>query len=271
MLYTHKTFEYEHPLKEADIAVLGVPFSSTETGHSVKYGPLFIREAISNLPGRDPETKTNIFEKYGFCDLGDISVVPGNWVLTEKAIMETIHEVLEENPKILPVLLGGEHLITLAAVKLLAEHHGNMTIIDFDAHRDLMPEWMGEKHSHITWAYHALKNPKISLMQLGCRSWSNGELEPFKERVKESLDKISGPVYITVDMDVFDPSAAPEVGTPEPLGMKPEEFFPLLKRACKNKLVGMDIVECASQTVNTQTAVLAANVFKKTLAYMVKQ
>ena len=272
MLYTHKTFEYEYPLKEAGVALLGVPFSSTETGASVRYGPLFIREAMRNLTGFDPAAGKNPFESCKFCDLGDVSVVPGNWKLTEEAIKYTVREMLRENPAVFPVFLGGEHLITLATASALSERHGNgkMTLIDFDAHRDLMPDWLGERYSHITWAARALENPKISLIQLGCRSANKGEWEPYKDKVKESPDAIKdakGPVYITIDMDVFDPSLAPDVGTPEPNGMMLKEFFSLLEKACRLDVIGMDIVECASQRVGTQSALLAAHIFKKVMLW----
>jgi len=267
MLYTHKTFEYEYGLKEADVALLGIPFSATETGQSVKYGPLFIREAIKNAPGFDPESGNNPFNELKLCDLGDVSVVPGNWKLTESAINDTIKEIIKEKPEIFPIFLGGEHLITLAIVNALAEYHGNITIIDFDAHRDLIQDYMGNRHSHITWAARALENPKISLIQLGCRSWNKGEWEPYKDEVKEDLDDIEGPVYITIDMDVFDPSVAPEVGTPEPNGMTYKVFFSLLEKACKFDVKGIDIVECASSQVNTQTALMAAQIFKKVLIW----
>ncbi|RLI97058.1 MAG: hypothetical protein DRO99_03525 [Candidatus Aenigmatarchaeota archaeon] len=267
MLYTHKTFEYESGLKEADVALLGVPFSSTETGRSVKHGPLFIREAIRDIAGFDPKTGKNPFEGTKFCDLGNVSVVPGNWKLTEEAIRETLRDVFQENPEVFPVILGGEHLITLAAANAVAEQHGSLTIIDFDAHRDLMDDWMGEKHSHITWARRALENSKIRLVQIGCRSWNKDEWEPFKDRVKEAIEGVTGPAYITVDLDVLDPSVAPEVGTPEPEGMGQRELMGLLEKACRLDVKGMDIVECSSDSVGTQTALAAAHIFKKVMIW----
>jgi agmatinase len=274
MLYTAKTFEYESSLKEADVALLGIPFSSTETGQCVKHGPLFIREAIKNIVGYDPETKTNPFEATKFCDLGDVSVVPGSWKLTAEAITDTINEMIQTNPRIFPVFLGGEHLVTLAISNALAKHHASdnrkLTIIDFDAHRDLMQDWMGEKYSHITWAARALESPSIRLIQLGCRSANKGEWEPYKGKVMESLDELKDsddPVYITIDMDVFDPSIAPEVGTPEPRGMNQQQFFEFLEKACKFNVIGMDIVECASRQVNSRTALMAAHIFKKVMIW----
>lgn len=267
MLYLRKTFEYEYPVEEADVILAGVPFDSTQTGNSVKHGPLFIREAIRNLPGYDPETETNVFEKIKVVDVGDIEVVPGNWKLTSDRISDTIKWIRAKNPKAFPIFLGGEHLITLGILQALAHKgEGKITVIDFDAHRDLMPEWMGEKYSHITWAHHLLKDDRFELVQVGCRSWYKEE-EKLLPRISEKIEKTENPVYLTIDLDVLEPSHAPEVGTPEPQGMDSREFFSLLKKACENNLIGMDIVECASQRTGTQTALMGANIFKKVISW----
>jgi len=269
MLHTIRTFPFEFPLKEAEIALIGIPWDSSETGKSVKYGPLFIREAIRNLPGFDLETKTNVFEKFKFTDLGDIEPTQANWKLTEEKIQDTIKEAFKINPKVFPVFLGGDHLISLGILKSLAETtKKKITVIDFDAHRDLLPEYQGELYSHITWANKLLKSSKFELIQLGIRSSSSEEEKiAKKKKIKSVLKKISNPIYVSVDLDVFDPSIAPEVGTPEPLGMKQKEFFSLLKKVCNKNLIGFDLVECSSDKINSQTAVLAANIFKKVLAW----
>jgi len=269
MLHTIRTFPFEYSLKEAEIALLGIPWDSSETGKTVKYGPLFIREAIRNTPGFDLETKTSVFDKFKFTDLGDIEITQANWKLTEEKIIDSIKEMFKENKKIFPVFLGGDHLISLGILNALSEiKKEKITVIHFDAHRDLLPEYLGELYSHITWTNKLLKSSKFELIQLGIRSSSPEEEKIAKEKkIKTRLKKISNPVYISVDLDVFDPSFAPEVGTPEPFGLKPEEFFPLLKKVCNKNLIGLDIVECASDKINSQTAVLAANIFKKVLAW----
>ena len=270
MIHTKKTFPYEYALEESDVALVGIPFDSTETGFGVKFGPLFIREAIKLLPGYDAETRSNVFEEINFCDIGDVEVVPGSWTLTRKAIEDTVVRMLAKKPDVLPVFLGGEHLVTLAVVESLAGALGeSITVVHFDAHRDLMREWMGKRFSHATWAYYAAKNPRIEIVQIGCRAWEKPEEDAFRRLgIRDNLRGLKGPVYVSVDMDVFDPAYAPEVGTPEPLGLSPEEFFRTLRKVCKNRVVGLDIVECASQRVNTQTAMLGANVFKKALSYI---
>jgi agmatinase len=271
MLHTRRTFSFESPLEEADVALLGIPFDSTETGSPVRFGSLFIREALKALPGYDPQTGRNVFEELSFCDLGDVEVVPGSWELTNAAIQETVKEMFQTKQDVFPVVLGGEHLITLGIIQALqaAAFEGKkLTIIDFDAHRDLMQEWMGLRHSHITWAWHALQLKNVELIQLGCRSWYPEEESAFKNlRIKERLEAVQNPVYLTIDLDVLDPKEAPEVGTPEPAGLGSQELFSLLEKACQNQLIGLDIMECASDRVNTQTALLAAQIIKKVLGW----
>lgn len=266
MLYLKRTFDYEYPLGEADVVLIGIPWDFSQTGFPTRYGPLFIREALRNLVGYDPETKTNVFEKYKFCDLGDIEVVPGNWKLTEERISDTIKSVFEKNPKVFPVFLGGDHLISLGVLNSLKNLHPKLTVVDFDAHRDLMKEFLGEKYSHFTWAYHALKN--LELVQIGVRSFTKEEEEVSKKfRIKNDLKNVKNPVYLTIDLDVLKTN---DVGTPEPGGMIFEGITKILKQACRNELIGMDIVESAAMKINSESSLIAANLIKKALAFWKK-
>ena len=263
MLYTSRTFSYEYDLKEADVVLLGVPFSSTELGNDTKYGPLFIRHALKNTPGYDPELKLNPFAKYRFHDAGDVEIVTGDWKKTEERVIETVKEILSANGKAFPVVLGGEHLITLAVLKALKRFHGDITVVQFDAHADLMKEWMGNKYSHITWAYHALKEG-FKVVQIGVRSYDESEIRTLK-KVRKFFDK-SDVLYLTIDLDVLSTALCRDVGTPEPGGMELKEFMEYLGCVFKNKVVGMDVVECAATHVQSQSAVIAANIIKRALA-----
>lgn len=268
MLYLRRTLDLEYPLKEAQAALIGIPFDSTEIGNPVRYGPLFLREAIKNLVGFDPELGLNIFEKWKVLDLGDIEVVPGSWRLTRERILDTLEWLFGENPKILPIFLGGEHLVTLGILEGLSKLHKKITVVDFDAHRDLRRDWLGNKFSHVTWAGHILNRPGFELIQPCCRIWDGGERDL---KVGKDLKGVSGKVYITLDLDVLDPSHAPEVGTPEPSGISPEGLFKMLKQACAGQVIGFDIVECASREVGSGTALLGAQAFKKCLGFISKQ
>lgn len=259
MLYVRKTFSYEYPLEEADVALIGIPWDFSQTGYPTRYGPLFIREALKNTVGYDPETKTNVFEAFKFCDLGDVEVVPGNWKLTEERIRDTVRSIFEANPKVFPIFLGGDHLVTLGVLNSLKPR--KLTIVDLDAHRDLAKEFLGERYSHFTWAYHALKD--FEIVQIGCRSWTEEE-ERVSKRVKDNVKGIKNPVYLTIDLDVL---LTKDVGTPEPGGMGFGEMTKILKQVCKNKIIGMDIVESAATKINSESPVIAANLIKKVLGY----
>lgn len=268
MLHTKRTFPFEYSLEEADVCLLGIPFDSTGIGFTTRHGPTLVREAIKNLIGYDPALKVNALAKLGFHDAGDIEVCPGSWEITAAAIADTVKELFKKNPKIFPVFLGGEHLITLGILEALP--FKKISVLHFDAHADLKDEWMGNKFSHITWGRRALamRNKDITITQIGIRAFDGDEADAMK-RLKKDDGK--SPVYITVDMDVFDPAVAPEVGTPEPLGMKPRDFFSRLEELCANrKVVGLDIVECGGVSLGSTTALLAANVFRKVMGLKAK-
>jgi agmatinase len=259
MLYLKRTFSYEYPIEEADFALVGIPWDFSQTGYPTRYGPLFIREALRNVVGYDPETKTNPFERFKFCDLGDVEVVPGNWKLTEMRIIDTVKSIFETNPKVFPIFLGGDHLITLGILNSLKPRR--LTVVDLDAHRDLAKEFLGEKYSHFTWAYHALKD--FEIVQVGCRSWAREE-EELSKKIKQDVKNIKNPVYLTIDLDVLETD---DVGTPEPGGIGFGELTKILKQVCENEIIGMDIVECAATKINSPSAVIAANLIKKVLGF----
>jgi len=266
MLYLKRTFDYEYPLEEADAVIIGIPWDFSQTGHPTRYGPLFIREALKNVVGYDPETGTNPFKKFKLCDLGDIEVVPGNWKLTEGRIRDTVKAVFERNPEVFPIFLGGDHLITLGVLNSLAGMRRELTVVDFDVHMDLMRDFLGERYSHFTWASHIPK--AFELRQIGIRSFTREEEKLSKKLgVKNGLKGIKNPVYLTIDLDVLDTN---DVGTPEPGGMGFENLVKNLKQVCRNELIGMDIVESAAMRVNSESSVIAANLIKKILSFREK-
>lgn len=268
MLYTKRTFDCEFAVSKADVCLLGIPFDSAEIGRPVKYGPIFIRESIKNLIGYDPELKVNIFNRYKFSDIGDIDVVPSNWKLTEERIVDTFNWMFAENKNIFPVSLGGDHLITLGILNAIKKNaKEKITVVDFDAHLDLKEDWMGERFSHVSWASHILNDNSFNLIQIGCRI---GDAEEFNKKVRSTLHGLKGLIYITIDLDVLDPSFAPDVGTPESGGISPKELLYFLSQVCKQRVIGMDIVECASDRLHTTTSLVAAQIFKKVLGWRLK-
>ena len=262
--------------------IIGVPFDSTcSYHHGSRYGPTIIREASFGF-----EQYNCDFEKPldgEFYDCGDLNVVHGNCKKTCDILEDSVKELIESNIK--PILIGGEHSVTIGSIRALADEEENkdlseVTIIHLDAHRDIIDEYIGEKDSHATIMrrVHDL-NPK-ELIQIGIRSFSIEEKE-FDEShdnissflakdlfddfdvLLEKLDSIEGKVYISIDMDAIDPAFAPAVGNPTPNGLHPidiENIFEALSNNEKIDIIGFDLVEVASDKLGDITAILAAKI-----------
>ena len=262
--------------------IIGVPFDSTcSYHHGSRYGPTIIREASLGF-----EQYNCDFEKPldgEFYDCGDLNVVHGNCKKTCDILEDSVNELIEANIK--PILIGGEHSVTIGSVKALADWEENndlsgITVIHLDAHRDIIDEYIGEKDSHATIMrrVHDL-NPKESI-QIGIRSFSVEEKEFVESQdnitsflakdlfddfdvLLEKLDSIEGKVYVSIDMDAIDPAFAPSVGNPTPNGLHPvdvENIFEALGNNEKIDVIGFDIVEVASDRLGDITAVLAAKI-----------
>jgi len=256
MIYLRNSFlGHNYSLEEANVCVVGIPFDSTSISHGSRFGPTAIREALKDIEGYDPRAGMDPFEKLKIADLGDVEIVPGSYKLTAERIADTVNWIRGRNPEAFILSLGGEHLVSLPIIETLKPE----TVVQFDAHADLREDFLKNKYSHADWAYYVAKN--FNLVQRGIRSYSKGEEELIRKLKK---NKISGSVYLTVDIDVFDPGIAPETGLPEPSGWSFEEFCKNLN-LLKGKLIGADIVEVAPKGFNSPTAFLAANVVKKIL------
>ncbi|MBI4175656.1 MAG: arginase family protein [Candidatus Aenigmarchaeota archaeon] len=265
MLYTQRTFPMEYPLQEADVALVGIPYDSSQTQRQAKYGPFFIRQALRDLEGFDPGTGIDPFGVLKFCDIGDVDIVEGNWELTSERIMDTVSHMFSVNSNILPVFLGGEHLVTLGILMRLKDiFREKITVIHFDAHPDLRTEWKGSKYFHGSWASHILKDKGFELVQIGTRSFDKEQHE-LQKAVRKEITDTENPVYITIDLDVLDPSIARDVATPEPHGLTMAELYSHLEKACRNRVVGFDIVECAARSVDSNTHIIATHIMKKIL------
>ncbi len=262
MIYLRESFmRDDYSLKDVDICLLGIPFDSTSISHGSRFGPAAIREALKDIEGYDSKTGLDPFEKLRIVDLGDIEIVPGSYKLTAERITDTIEWIREQNPDVFVLSLGGEHLISLPVIETLKPE----TVVQFDAHADLREDFIGNEYSHATWAYHIAKG--FNLIQKGVRSWSREEENALKE-LRDN--KFSSPAYLTVDIDVFDPSIAPETGLPEPSGWSFDEFCKNLNSLKKENLIGADMVEVAPSGFNSPTAFLAANVIKRILCMIAK-
>ena len=267
-------FSHENEdLKENSFGIIGVPFDSTTSYHSgARLGPIVVREASYGF-----EKFNTVFNKdltATFYDFGDVNVVPGNCEVTCKIVEDTVNEMLDL--KIKPIIIGGEHSASIGAIKALYEEYGKLTVIHLDAHRDLAFDFIGEKYSHATVMRRAHEFG-VNLVQIGIRSSSQDEelfvkstynIQTFKNKdahkhmdaIEYYLTNIDGPIYISIDMDVFDPAIAPSVGNPTPGGLFVYEMEAIIKNLARKNIVGMDVVETASDRLGDNTAIVAAKI-----------
>ncbi|MDR2344505.1 MAG: agmatinase [Planctomycetaceae bacterium] len=200
-------------------------------------------------------------------------------------IYQTVRErKLFRNGRI-PIFLGGEHSITPPIVRVAAEIYNEISVLQFDAHADLRNSYTGTKYSHGS-AMRRVLEYTSNLVQVGIRSFSEEELNDCQDRVKkfitpellkkdysfcldQILHKLTGQIYITIDIDAFDPAYAPGTGTPEPGGLAWREVTDILKHVSESKkIIGCDIVEVAPLGgKNVITEFTAARLVGKLMAY----
>ena len=184
-----------------------------------------------------------------------------------------------------PIFLGGEHSITPPIVRAAAECYGTISVLQFDAHADLRETYTGGKFSHAS-AMRRVLEITPHLVQVGIRSFSEEEYQDCPQQIaalitprmlaqnadrclKHILDSLAEHIYITVDIDVFDPAFAPGTGTPEPGGLDWFQVTNVLRRVCEEKnVIGADVVEVAPLGGNNVvTEFLAARLVGKIIAY----
>lgn len=261
MLHTSNSFTVNYPLEEADVVFLGVPFDSTAYSEgNQRYGPVTIREALKYRGTYQEDLGVNPLKDLKIHDAGDLEVVPGDYLETEKMLMETIGDIREVNEDAFLTLMGGEHSISLGMVKSLEP----ATVVQLDAHRDMDEDLNGNEYTHNTWAGKA--EDEADILQIGTRNYTGEEEAEIGVKGEEDLDSISEPIYLSIDIDALDPRYAPDVGYPEPNGMSPEEVDEILGRVFEKEVVGMDLCEVASKELNNRTSYLAGWIILRALA-----
>jgi len=255
---------------ESDVVIFSLPMDATT---SFRPGTRFAGNAIRvdsigvewYSPYRDADLKD-----YKTADIGDLDLPIGDVETSLDLIYETTKKILKDRKK--TMIIGGEHLISYATIKAAYEVYPDLHIIHFDAHTDLREEFFGRKLSHATFMRHVHKflgDGKI--YQFGIRSGEKNEFLWAKDHIHmqkynfdgllEIIEKIKDkPVYITIDLDVLDPSVFPGTGTPEPGGMQYKDLLNAFDEFEKlNNIVGADLVELAPMldTSGASTAVAA--------------
>ncbi len=240
---------------DADIVIYGAPFDSTTSFRpGTRFAPNVIRIDSEGIETYSVSFKEDIADKR-ICDIGDIEAIFGNAKETLNNISEMASKIITSDKK--PLLIGGEHLVTLGQFREVYKKHQDVVIVHFDAHADLRDDYLGEKLSHATVLRRCfdLVGPN-RIYQFGIRSGEKTEFEFAKENTiletenASTLDYVIAqikdkPVYLTIDLDVLDPSIFSGTGTPEPGGLTYKEFITSIKKLKGLNIVGADIVELA--------------------------
>jgi len=257
-------------ISSADVVFMGIPLEGTGTGRSGTAGaPNAIRKMSYMLETYSPSQKRDLSE-LKMTDYGNLVTSPGDLSETSSRITKTVKDISEK----FPVLVGGDHTMTLPAVRALMRRHPKLSVLQFDAHLDMKDEYAGSRHCHVTVMRRIFDLlGKRRIVHAGSRSFSADEMEfAKKNNVVKSLEKMAeyemeGPVYVTLDMDVFDPSYAPGVATPVPGGISPEDFFSCVRKLGETMdVIGFDVVEtCPPHDNSGITSLLAARAIKEML------
>ena len=269
---------------EARVVLYGAPFDSTT---SFRPGTRFAGQAVRNdsygLETYSPYQDLELTEGTVY-DCGDLELAIGDPGIVLEQIRETAEKILQDGK--LPFMIGGEHLVTLGAVRAAAQKYPDMHIIHFDAHTDLRTDYLGVELSHacvIRRCWELLGDGRIH--QLGIRSgekyefdWAKSGHTDFHPFVLDDLEAVlesvgDAPVYFTVDLDVMDPSVFPGTGTPEPGGVD----FLTLMRAVTNvcgrvNLIGCDVNElCPPCDPTGASTAVACKIIREMLTAIVNR
>lgn len=243
--------------KDAQIVMFGAPFDSTTSFRpGARFGPAAMRGESFGIETYSPYQDRDLTD-YAIFDSGDLELCFGDSSLALKDISKRTATILKDGK--LPFMMGGEHLVTLGAVREVAKRYPDLHIIHFDAHADLRDDYLGAKLSHacvMRRCHDILGDGRIH--QFCIRSGDRSEFEFAKLHTDmhpfgfEGLDglvsclKAEGtPVYITVDMDCLDPSCFSGTGTPEAGGVGFVDLLKNLLTACSLNVVGADVNELA--------------------------
>jgi len=281
--------------EKSKIVILPVPYDNTSTWiKGADKGPQAIIDASGNMELYDIETKSEVY-KQGMFTEAPLKVKNISPEQLAKEVETRISGWIAQ--KKFTVVLGGEHSVSIGAIQAHAKAHAKKTedfcVLQLDAHADTREEYHDSKYNHA--CVMARARELCPIVQVGIRSMDVSEKEKmdlsrvfFAEKIskdrkenregkesrwmKEVVSKLSSNVYLTIDLDVFDPSIMPSTGTPEPGGLSWYEVLDLLKMVVEQKkLVGLDVVELCPNENNKAPDFLAAKLIYKILSYKFKE
>ncbi|MCL7383154.1 MAG: arginase family protein [Thaumarchaeota archaeon] len=247
-------FSVGEDYENAEYIVFGVPFDSTTTFiPGCRFGPLAIRIFSENIDYPDMDEVC-----LRIADLGDlVPTVNVRWML--KRVYRVVEKIIGDEKK--PIILGGEHTLTLASLKALAKHV-EPTVIIFDAHLDLRSEFMDTRINHATWLRRFLEKKTGKVAVVGCRDFSREELEyaeknvdllisteSIEKNIDEAVDRFnnflkdSGKIYVSIDLDVLEQQGIIGVSNPSPRGLTYIQINKFLNKIPIEKIIGLDVVE----------------------------
>ncbi|MCX6223856.1 MAG: agmatinase [Bacteroidia bacterium] len=262
------------------VVILPVPYDATSTWiRGADRGPDAILEASANMELYDIQTNREVYlNGIHTADPVGLTANPENMV---EEVQSAVAGILTD--KKFPVIIGGNHSVSIGAVRACAVHYGKITVLQLDAHTDLRPEYEGSPLSHASTMARAAEVADI--VQVGIRSMCTDEL-PFLQpgRIFYAHDitgkndwydaagrLLDGPVYITIDLDVFDPSVLPSTGTPEPGGLLYYEVYRFLDYVIKhNQIIALDVVELCPDSTEKSSDFLASKLIYQLISLISK-
>lgn len=273
---------------DLDAAFVGIPFDDATTYRpGARFGPRAVRNASTLLKPYNPVTDVNL-QEYDIVDHDDVPIVPGYIPETFDEIQSRIEYMLERD--VIPAIAGGDHSTTLPVLRAFAEEYGSVSLVQFDAHSDLWTEYFGKEYNHGTTVHNAIEegliDPETS-MRIGDRGglYGPGDIEMLEtsgieyyttdDVVSEGIEslgtrlreRVEGPTFVTIDIDVLDPAHAPGTGTQMPGGLTSREILRLTRQLYGIDTVGFDLVEVSPPYDDRAgtTALLAANIMFEAL------
>jgi agmatinase len=263
--------------ESSSVAILPVPYDGTTDWRSgSRDGPLAIIDASQYLEHYDQELERCI-HLVGIHTLPELMPVVSGPQQTAERVYQVASDLVGKEKFV--VMLGGEHSLTLGTVKAYSERFHGLSVLQLDAHADLRDEYQGTKYSHACVMRRVMD--LCPIIQVGIRSLSQDEskflaqsgMRPFfapvdQASLGEIVSSLSDEVYITIDLDVLDPSIMSAVSTPEPGGMGWYEILRLLRRVAEEKrVVGFDVMELCPKEGPVSCAFLAAKLAYKLIGF----
>lgn len=268
----------------ARAVILPVPYDSTTEWHSgTREGPRAIINASQYLELYDLELEQEIHK------VGIHTLLPVQPVLSSpEDMIQRIYQIAKELIKQAKfvAMLGGEHSISLGLVTALKEKYKDLSVLQLDAHTDLRDEYLGTKYNHACVMRRILEHCPITQVGIRSLSWEEqqllkqnnvqpfygSQLTPDLAALPQIIDSLNDNIYISIDLDVFDPSIMSAVGTPEPDGMQWPEVVKLLRAVTKHRnIVGFDLMELCPERGPASCAFLAAKLAYKLIGYTLLQ